>query len=410
VKLKALLSVAALAVVCAPAPARAQSAAPPSAPARTAAAPSAPTVPPRAALAAAPDAPAVLAAPAPQTPSAPPQTPAPPAGPVTTFLFEGNFLGVRTEEVTRENASRYGLSGEPRGVGVREVVKGSPAEKAGVREGDVILRFDGEQVSSARKLTRLVEEAAPQHAARLTVLRGGSEQELSATLARRQPFAGSDFGPAAVYGMGDLTRLPDDLFRGAEPWEHQGEKLSERLKELQRAHPGGFVFDSSRRIGVATSTLSKQLADYFGVARGVLVNSVEADSPADKAGLKAGDVVTEIDGKQIEDTDDLVRGLGAKDEGEVTLTVVRDRKQRTVRLTPERRQSPGINPTPGSFRVIRPPAASLTTPRVKATPLTALTPGTLVTPRVINAPRLRATPLLMTAPRVGVLGPVGRVL
>jgi serine protease Do len=392
VKPKALLSFAALALVCAPASAvRAQSAAP------------APAAPPRAALApSAPAAPSTPAA-APQTPSAPSQTPAPPAA--MNFFSEGSFLGVRTEEVTRENASRYGLSGEPRGVGVREVVKGSPAEKAGLREGDVILRFDGEQVSSVRKLTRLIEEVAPEHAARLTVLRSGSERELSATLARREPFAFKEFGPVTVYGTEGMRNMPDALAVPPELWEHKGEELRERLEEMQRNHPGVIALGSSRRIGVATTPLGKQLADFFSVSHGVLINSVEADSPADKAGLKAGDVVTEADGKKVEDADDLVRALGAKDEGEVTLTVVRDRKQRTVRVTPERRQSPGLNLTPGSFRVVRPPAAAMALPRTMTLPRTIVTPRTPAAPRVMTTPRIRVTP-----PRVTVFTPGDRIL
>ena len=113
--------------------------------------------------------------------------------------------------------------------------------------------------------------------------------------------------------------------------------------------------------------------------------------------------MTEIDGKRVEDADDLVRGLGAKDEGEVTLTVVRDRKQRTVRVTPERRQSPGFNLTPGSFRVVR-PATTMWLPR------TTVTPRTLATPRVINTPRIRATPRVRVTPRVTVIAPGDRIL
>jgi serine protease Do len=300
--------------------------------------------------------------------------------------------------VTRENASRYGVSGEPRGVGVREVIKGSPAEKAGLRVGDVILRFDGEQVSSVRKLTRLIEEAAPEHSARLTVLRGGSEQQLSATLARREPFARTEVGPLTIHGMGDMPQVYGDLLKNPELWEHKGEELRERLEEMQRKHPGVFTLGASRRIGVATSTLGKQLADFFGVSNGVLINSVEANSPAEKAGLKAGDVVTEIDGKRIEDADDLVRGLGAKEEGEVTLTVVRDRNRRTVRVTPERRQPQGFTLPSGSFRVVRPPVAAMTLPR------------TVVTPRVFTTPRVMATPRVRVTPRITVIAPGDRIL
>ncbi|MCA1617804.1 MAG: PDZ domain-containing protein [Acidobacteria bacterium] len=399
-KLKALLSVAALSLLSAQAFAQ-TAAAPPAPPAQ--AAPVAPVAQPAPAIAAAAQAPvavaalhaAVVAASAPAPPQSPdaPQTPAPPAGAATTFFFEGNFLGVRTEEVTRENASRYGVSGEPRGVGVREVVKGSPAEKAGLRVGDVIMRFDGEQVTSVRKLTRLIEEAAPGQAARLTVLRGGSEQQLTATLARRRPFIGAGVGPL-VRGLGGDLHLGEGFGEHSELWQLKGDELRERLEEMRRKSPELFSLGSSRRIGVSTSSLGKQLADFFGVQHGVLINSVEANSPAEKAGLKAGDVVTEADGKQVEDPDDLIRALGAKQEGEVTLTVVRDRNRRTVRVTPERRQAPGAGAVPGSFRLVRPPVA-MTLPRATrhspslVTPHTLMTPRTLVTPRITNTPRVR---------------------
>lgn len=339
-----------------------------------------------------------------QTAPAPPQSPAPPAGAATTFFLEGNFLGVRTEEVTRENASRYGVSGEPRGVGVREVVKGSPAEKAGLRDGDVILRFDSEQVSSVRKLTRLIEEAAPDHAARLTVLRSGSEQQLTATLTRRPPLASVEGSPLTLYGPGDgWQNLGERFGENSEMWQLKGDELRERLEEMQRKSPELFALGSSRRIGVSTSALGRQLADFFGVQHGVLISSVEANSPAEKAGLKAGDVVTEADGRKVEDQDDLIRALGEKQEGEVTLTVVRDRNRRTVRVTPERRQMPGANVIPGSFRLVRPPVA-MTLPRA-----TGHSPA-LVAPRALVRPRTPVAPRAIPAPRVRAFGLGDRIL
>jgi predicted metalloprotease with PDZ domain len=231
----------------------------------------------------------------------PPAAEAPPAPEAFTTSFQifggdGNFLGVRTEEITRENMGSYGLSGEPRGVGVREVVKDSPAEKAGLRERDVILRFDGEAVTSARKLVRLIDESAPQHVARLTVLRGGSQQEVSATLGREQDFTPS-FEGARAFGFDPeaARRRAEEWSQRGEEWQKRGEEMRKRFEEMERAHPNsqGLFFAGGRRIGITTSPLGKQLADYFGVQHGVLVNSVEANSPADKAGLKAGDIVTE---------------------------------------------------------------------------------------------------------------------
>src|SRR5258706_7827100 len=101
-----------------------------------------------------------------------------------SFLMEGGaFLGVGTEDISKENMGRYGMR-EVRGAGVTQVVKDSPAEKAGLKKDDVILRFEGESVTSVRKLSRLVGESAPDQTVRLTISRGGSEQEVSATLAK----------------------------------------------------------------------------------------------------------------------------------------------------------------------------------------------------------------------------------
>jgi serine protease Do len=384
----------------------AQTAAPaPPAPVAAVVAPAHPAVasaPPRAVAAA----PAVPVAPAaPQSPATPPQEPAPPAV-ATTLFVAGNFLGVRTEEVTRENAGRYGLSGEPRGVGVREVVKGSPAEKAGLRANDVIIRFDGEPVTSVRKLTRLIEESAPEHTARLTVLRGGSEQELSATLTRREPFVSA--GGEGLFNIspdmfGDAMRLGDEAVRNSEQWKLNEKKMREKWEEMARKHPS--LFGSTRRIGVTTNALGKQLADYFGVTHGLLVSSVEEGSPAEKAGLKAGDIVTEADGQKVEDTDDLTRALSAKQEGEVTLTVVRDRKPRTVRVTPERRTTaPQGMFTPGTFRLFESPVAAVTLPHMLMRPEGFSLPRTFVTPRLLSTPRIRVTP------RVRVFGSGERIL
>jgi serine protease Do len=357
----------------------------PAAPRAVAAAAHAPSIPN---APAAPHAyPAPLPAVAPELP-APPQEPAPaPPAVASTLFVTGNFLGVRTEEVTRENMQRYGLSGEPRGVGVREVVKGSPAEKAGLRANDVIVRFDGEPVPSVRKLTRLIEESAPEHVARITVLRGGAEQELSATLARREPFMSAG-------GEGFFSISPDsfgDAVRNSKQWKLNEQKMREKWEEMARKHSS--LFGSTRRIGVTTNALGKQLADYFGVTHGVLVSSVEEGSPAEKAGLKAGDILTEADGQKVEDSDDLSRAIGAKQEGEVTLTVVRDRKQRTVRVTPERRATPQGQFMPGTFRLFDSPiAAAFTLPRIQMHPEFFSVPNTFVTPRLFNVPRVRVTP------------------
>src|SRR5256714_4539182 len=122
------------------------------------------------------------------------------------FLDGGAFLGVGTEDITKENMARYGMR-EVRGVGVTEVAKDSPAEKAGLRKDDVIVRFDGDSVTSVRKLTRLINESSPDQNVRITISRGGAEQELSATLAKHKmdTLFGGSVSPRIQRGNNDDT-------------------------------------------------------------------------------------------------------------------------------------------------------------------------------------------------------------
>ncbi len=238
------------------------------------------------------------------------------------FLGDGAFLGVGTEDISKENMGRYGMR-EVRGVGVTQVIKDSPAEKAGLKKDDVILRFDGESVSSTRKLTRLVSESSPDQTVRITISRGGGEQEVSATLSK--------------HNMGNLlgASIRDDVLKGIQ-------------KDWPQIQSGDgdfnvFSFGANRRIGVSTQTLTKQLADYFGAKDGgVLITSVTENSPAAKAGLKAGDVITAIDGEKVDSSGDITRAINKKQDGEVSLTVLRDRNSRTVNLTPEKSKEPMI--------------------------------------------------------------------
>jgi serine protease Do len=263
----------------------------------------------------------------PRTPPTPPSDMSAPVPQVFSFGFEGNgYLGISPENITRENMSQYGLS-TPRGVGISNVSQGSPAEKAGLKKGDVILQFDGEPVTSTRKLLRLIGESAPEQSVRLTISRNNSEQQVSVTLTERQPMS-------RVFGT--ATPDPDGYFRTFPP-------------AAPRAPRGGiapevftYSFGNNRRVGVTTSALTKQLADFFGVTggQGLLISSVTENSPASKAGLRAGDVITEVDGEKIEDASDFIRTLNKKEEGEVTLTIIRDKSQRTIKVTPERRTTP----------------------------------------------------------------------
>jgi len=280
------------------------------------------------------------------------------------FLDGGAYLGVSTEDISKENMARYGMR-EVRGVGVTEVLKDSPAEKAGLRRDDVIVRFDGESVTSVRKLTRLVSESSADQTVRLTISRGGVEQEVSVTLSKR------DFGGLL------RAKINDDVWHGV---TKDFPRLEMNLGEFD---DNSFVFAfGNRRIGISTQTLTKQLADYFGVKDGgVLITSVSENSPAAKAGLKAGDVITAIDGEKVTSPGDITRALNKKETGDVSLTVIRDKSVRTVTLTPEKVEHPNIfrTGTLGPKRIVIPsiqvPDINITVPRIVVPPIDVTVPA-----------------------------------
>ena len=106
-----------------------------------------------------------------------------------------------------------------------------------------------------------------------------------------------------------------------------------------------FVSGSRGRLGVSVQSLTPDLQEYFGAKNGgALVSSVTKESAAAKAGVKAGDVITSINGKTVEDSDDLVRELDDL-TGEVTIVLLRDKKEMTLKATLERRDTA---PRPGS--------------------------------------------------------------
>ena len=334
--------------------------------------------------------------------------PAPPAPPADVepleqefsfFVSGGGFLGVYAENINRENMGRYQVN-TVRGVGVTQVVKDSPAEKAGLRKDDVILRIDGENVNSVRKLNRLVSEMAPDHSVRITVSRGGAEQEVTATIGKRNTpgFAG------------DLLRGEPRVWKweGLDPKSFKFEGPIFDRDPFENHKEFTFSLSNRRRIGVSSMSLNKQLADYFGVAdgKGVLVTSVTEDSPAAKAGVRAGDVITAIDGEAVDSPGDLSRVINRKKEGDVTLTIIRNKAQQTIRVTPK--EGGGFSGTMGQPQVGR----RIVIPRIVIPDIPEIPAIDIAMPQIvipampsinINLPRVRVTP----RPRVRtVQGPI----
>jgi serine protease Do len=318
------------------------------------------------------------------------QEPAPPSPPEApedfgntfSFFVDGNgFLGVYGEDISRENMGRYHLN-EPRGVGITQIVQDSPAAKAGLKKDDVILRIDGENVTSVRKLNRLVSEIAPDHNVRITISRNGAEQEVSATMGKRK----------------DLTTARDLFKQQPKVWKWEGPMVTpDKMPTFPNFGDNNgdlaIVLGNSRRIGVSTMELSKQLADYFGIAdgRGVLVTSVAEDGPAAKSGVKAGDVITAVDGEAVDSPSAVARLINRKKDGDVTLTVIRNKTQQTIRVTPRQGSlTRTINDQVGRQIVIphiEIPDVNIVTPRIEIPAINIAVPRVKVNTPVIRISR-----------------------
>ncbi len=248
---------------------------------------------------------------------APPAAPASrPEGRMMWLDGRGSSIGVRIEDA------------EAGGVLIDEVEAESPAEKAGLKRGDVIVEFDGERVRGARHFSRLVQETPDGRSVKATVMRDGARQTLDIT-----PTAGERFGSRNDH----IIALPDierEIERG--------------LETLPRNFSFDFDWDSTPmiaggqgRLGARLQRLTGQLAEYFGAKEGVLVSSVDEDSPAAKAGLKAGDVITSINGRAVNDTRDVTQEIRSAEAGkDVEIGVLRERKSLTLKAQlPERRSS-----------------------------------------------------------------------
>lgn len=221
-------------------------------------------------------------------------------------LLDGSgWLGVQLEDVTAENKSQYKLN-EEMGVIVKEVEKDSPAERAGLREKDVIISYAGQPVFSAKQFARLVRETPTGRTVVLGILRDGAQQTLQVKIEER---SGDGMFPrhVEVFPEGKEFKFPG----GGWSWE----------------------FSDRPRLGVNIEDLTGQMAEFFGVKGGVLITAVREGSPAAKAGLKAGDVITAVDNKSIDGSRDLSSALRKKSDGEqVTLSIVRDKRPMTITL------------------------------------------------------------------------------
>ncbi|HBY60435.1 MAG TPA: hypothetical protein DEH78_11470 [Solibacterales bacterium] len=241
-----------------------------------------------------------------------------------------SFLGVNVVEVTAERARALNLK-EERGVEITRVEADSPAEKAGLKVGDVVLEYQGQRVEGTEQFIRLVRETPSGRAAKIGVVRSGQYQTIAATIAERK-------------SMGVVLRPGDNEWRMTVPRFEMPELVMPDV-------PKAFMSWRSSRLGVEAETLDAQLAEFFGVKEGVLVRSVVKESPAAKAGVKAGDVITKVDGQAVSSPREVTAALRSlREKRNVSLQVVREKREMTLNVDLGNDTTP---PAPGNAQRIK---------------------------------------------------------
>jgi C-terminal processing protease CtpA/Prc len=223
----------------------------------------------------------------------------------------GSFLGIGVMDVTPEIADLLKME-TPRGVTITAITQGSPAEKAGLQVKDVLISYNGTPLEGGKQLTRMVGETPAGRTVRLEILRDGQPMEVSVTTAARRSVATistvSTVRPVSTNRMsGPVAEVPKIV----------------------------SVYSLSS-LGVDAEALGSQLASYFGVKAGALVREVAQGSPADKAGVRAGDVIIYLGERSVTSPADLSRILRERTEAmeKMKLGVVRHQQEIVLHVVP----------------------------------------------------------------------------
>ena len=232
----------------------------------------------------------------------------------------GSYLGVDTQDVTSDRLGALHLKDE-RGVEVTMVDQDAPAGKAGLKEHDVILSINDQQVQSVEQLRRLIREIPPGRNISIGISLDGQPMIVHAQLAQRSKMPDMNFNFHGPNINVPVVRIPPI-----------------NIPEIDV--PNIVVVHAPRSSGMMIENLTPQLGEFFGVkgGSGVLVRSVEKGGRAEQAGIRAGDVIVKINGSAVNDCSDFSRLLRSRTSTKATVVVVRERREQTLTLNlPEKR-------------------------------------------------------------------------
>jgi len=242
------------------------------------------------------------------------QAPAPQQAQPAARLFpiHGGYLGVGIQEITPERAKALKLRDEA-GVEITSVIHDSPAEAAGLKAGDVVIAYGGQKVEGREQFSRMVRETPVGREVKLDVVRNGATQTVTVKIDNRTL-------PRILVPEGVHLNMPDMP-----------------MPDIPRVFPGM----NSPMLGIEAESIDGQLAAYFGSKDpSVLVRTVLRNSAAERAGLKAGDVILRVDDIKVASAADISARLRATQGKSVQLALLRDRKEMSITVTPEMGEHP----------------------------------------------------------------------
>ena len=237
------------------------------------------------------------------------------------------YLGVDIADITTDRLGVLKLK-EEKGVEVTMVDQDAPAGKAGIREHDVILTMNGTAVESKIQLHRMIRETPPGRVVTLGLSRDGQPLTVKVQLGDR----GKEWSNMDSMDKGFHVQIPPIPSIPPIP----------NLPDFDVPNISVVYVHSSMRSGLMVENLTPQLGEFFGAkdGSGVLVRSVDRGSRADKAGLRAGDIIIRVGDQAVHDTSDFTHALHDHSAGSVSVSVIRDKREQKLTLTlPARKES-----------------------------------------------------------------------
>ncbi|MDE3104191.1 MAG: PDZ domain-containing protein [Acidobacteriota bacterium] len=246
------------------------------------------------------------------------------------------YLGVDIRDVSDDQVAPLKLK-EARGAEIIHVDHDGPAGTAGLQERDVILQMNGQPVEGEDQLRRMLRETPAGRSVTLVISRDGQQQSVTARLANRAEVE---------------RKAWEDHWRVPEPPQPQGEAPASNsflgASSLKAHNLIGALTSSSPYTGATVMPLSTQLSEFFGAqGGGVLVQTVDQNSPAEQAGLRAGDVVVRVGSAHLANSNDWLKALRENKGKPIAVVVLRDKHEQSLTMTPDPRHHASAS-SPGS--------------------------------------------------------------